>query len=157
MAAAFAGDGDVWLAGLPDACAAGGWTHIGFTAGADEAPKLPGDVYTVPTGNSARQGGVSLCPLGVGSLEPLSECEEYPDSFVGYAPGVVDHLVSPLGLGKSGRVYKSWVDIMRVERGRAARLARGAHNPKVGSSNLPPATTYYPLNFRGDSQGTLEH
>ncbi len=28
-----------------------------------------------------------------------------------------------------------------AERGRAARLARGAHNPKVGSSNLPPATT----------------
>ena len=26
------------------------------------------------------------------------------------------------------------------ERGGAARLARGAHNPKVGSSNLPPAT-----------------
>jgi hypothetical protein len=27
-----------------------------------------------------------------------------------------------------------------LERGGAARLARGAHNPKVGSSNLPPAT-----------------
>ena len=29
---------------------------------------------------------------------------------------------------------------MSLERGGAARLARGAHNPKVGSSNLPPAT-----------------
>jgi len=30
------------------------------------------------------------------------------------------------------------------KRGRAARLARGAHNPKVGSSNLPPATNVLP-------------
>ncbi len=39
-----------------------------------------------------------------------------------------------------GDVYKSIVGYVLVERGGAARLARGAHNPKVGSSNLPPAT-----------------
>ena len=34
-----------------------------------------------------------------------------------------------------------------MERGGAARLARGAHNPKVGSSNLPPATIILPPSF----------
>ena len=38
---------------------------------------------------------------------------------------------------------------MGGKRGRAARLARGAHNPKVGSSNLPPATTSHPLVSEG--------
>ena len=37
-------------------------------------------------------------------------------------------------------VYKRIDCLFGSERGRAARLARGAHNPKVGSSNLPPAT-----------------
>ena len=40
----------------------------------------------------------------------------------------------------SHRVYKRIDCLFGAERGRAARLARGAHNPKVGSSNLPPAT-----------------
>ena len=39
-----------------------------------------------------------------------------------------------------GEVYKSMEGYVLVERGGAARLARGAHNPEVGSSNLPPAT-----------------
>jgi hypothetical protein len=52
--------------------------------------------------------------------------------------GIVVGLFS-LGLG-AGRVYKIMVGVCVLERGRAARLARGAHNPKVGSSNLPPAT-----------------
>ena len=39
-----------------------------------------------------------------------------------------------------GEVYKSMEWYVLVERGGAARLARGAHNPEVGSSNLPPAT-----------------
>ncbi len=46
--------------------------------------------------------------------------------------------VSRLGWG--GEVYKSMEWYVLVERGGAARLARGAHNPEVGSSNLPPAT-----------------
>jgi len=40
----------------------------------------------------------------------------------------------------SHRVYKRIDCLFGSERGGAARLARGAHNPKVGSSNLPPAT-----------------
>ena len=39
-----------------------------------------------------------------------------------------------------GEVYKSMEGYGLLERGGAARLARGAHNPEVGSSNLPPAT-----------------
>lgn len=39
-----------------------------------------------------------------------------------------------------GEVYKRMEGYGLLERGGAARLARGAHNPKVGSSNLPPAT-----------------
>ncbi len=44
------------------------------------------------------------------------------------------------GFGWGGDVYKSMEWYVLVERGGAARLARGAHNPEVGSSNLPPAT-----------------
>ena len=44
------------------------------------------------------------------------------------------------GFGWGSDVYKSMVGYVLVERGGAARLARGAHNPEVGSSNLPPAT-----------------
>ena len=42
----------------------------------------------------------------------------------------------------SHRVYKRIDCLFGSERGGAARLARGAHNPKVGSSNLPPATNF---------------
>ena len=44
------------------------------------------------------------------------------------------------GFGWGGEVYKSMEWYVLLERGGAARLARGAHNPEVGSSNLPPAT-----------------
>jgi hypothetical protein len=44
----------------------------------------------------------------------------------------------------SHRVYKRIDCLFGSERGGAARLARGAHNPKVGSSNLPPATSCLP-------------
>ena len=52
--------------------------------------------------------------------------------------GILVAFLSVFGCG--GRVYKRMVVDRFLERGRAARLARGAHNPKVGSSNLPPAT-----------------
>ena len=107
--------------------------------------------------DAAGEGRVPLRPLRVLPLLTHGECEEYPDPLGGYSSRVVWHRISPLGLGESGRVYKSWVAIFGGKRGRAARLARGAHNPKVGSSNLPPATTSYPLNFRGNSQGTMEY
>ena len=97
-------------------------------------------MYAIPARDPTREGSVALRSLGVCPLEALGEGEEYLDSLVGYSSSVVGHLVSTLGLGESGRVYKSWVDIVAGKRGRAARLARGAHNPKVGSSNLPPAT-----------------
>ena len=140
MAAAQACDGDVWLACLPYACSARRRAHVGFAPGADAAPEFAWNMNAVPAGYLPGQGGVALRPLGVCSLEALGECEEYSYSFVGYSSGVVGHRVSTLGLGESGRVYKSWVAIFGGKRGRAARLARGAHNPKVGSSNLPPAT-----------------
>ncbi len=55
MATVEAGDGDVWLACLPDPSAAGGWPHVGFAARADAAAELPGDVYAVSAGYPACQ------------------------------------------------------------------------------------------------------
>ena len=49
----------------------------------------------------------------------------------------------------SHRVYKRIDCLFGTERGGAARLARGAHNPKVGSSNLPPATILLTGGFLG--------
>ena len=47
-----------------------------------------------------------------------------------------------LGFGRE-EFIRVWWCMVFWKRGRAARLARGAHNPEVGSSNLLPATFCY--------------
>ncbi len=139
MPAPEACDGDVWLALLPYPCSASCGSHVGLAAGAEEAPEVAGYVDPVPTRNAAGDLDVSLGSLGVLYLVALGEPEQYPDPLSRYPLRVIRHACRPRLVG-SGRVYKSWAGDTVAERGRAARLARGAHNPKVGSSNLPPAT-----------------
>ncbi len=140
MAAAQAGHGDVWLTVLPDPGAARRGRHVSLAPGADPMLQVGREVEPVPRGYAPGEVDVSLRPVGLGGVGGLGEAEEGPYP-LGRYPLLFARLGSPpLGLGESGRVYKSWVDILGGKRGRAARLARGAHNPKVGSSNLPPAT-----------------
>lgn len=60
------------------------------------------------------------------------------DALSRYFPGVSGcHAVYAFDFMVSGMFISLYHGISEEQRGRAARLARGAHNPKVGSSNLP--------------------
>ena len=109
---------------------------------ADEVSEFGGEMDSVTGGDPACEVDVPLSAFRVCYIGCFGEVEEDSDSFTGYPACVIGHSVAPLWFWGSGRVYKSWVDNVQGKRGRAARLARGAHNPKVGSSNLPPATKY---------------
>ena len=128
------------FASLSNPCSTCNRTHVEHASGTDEVLEVGWEVDSVPAREAAGEYNVSLRPLGVFQLLLLGEVKEYSYPLPGDPSRVVGHSFSLLGLGESGRVYKSWVDILGGKRGRAARLARGAHNPKVGSSNLPPAT-----------------
>ena len=143
MAALEAGGGDVGLAALAYAGSAGGpWDEVGLAVSADSSSEVPGEVGPGAHSDPAGEVDVSLGEVGVLGECLLSLLEEDADALLGYPCGPsVGHsgcLFPVFGCG--GRVYKRMVVDRFLERGRAARLARGAHNPKVGSSNLPPAT-----------------
>ena len=143
VAASEACGGDVGLPVLADAGATGGsGDEVGVAFAADLAAEVWGEVSAGALGDLAGEVDVALGTLGVAGVCGLCLLEEGVDPFQGDFGGLFGHFGLPLG-----RVWGLGIEFIRVwwlngvlERGRAARLARGAHNPKVGSSNLPPAT-----------------
>jgi hypothetical protein len=148
VAACVAGDGYVGFAALPDAGVAVDSLYEDCVAfSADASPYLRGEP--------------GACPLGYSFEEPCVASAEVWVCGVGLFGLVVEDvyaLVGDVSLAASAhfcvcvgshRVYKRIDCLFGSERGGAARLARGAHNPKVGSSNLPPATILETFVFWG--------
>ena len=136
-------DGEVWLPVWSRPRPARGWPEVALAAAAYAAPEIGGEVDAVAGGQSHGEADVAVGAFRVCSAGPLGLVEEDAYPLEGDSPRVTH---GPRLLGGEGEIYKSWVAIASAERGRAARLARGAHNPKVGSSNLPPATNDLPPN-----------
>ncbi len=137
--------GDVGLPALADAGAAGGAGYkVCVAFAADLAAEVGGQVGAGALGDLAGEVDVALGELGVPGVCGLCLLEEGADPFQGDLGVLFGHFGLPFG-----RVWGLGIEFIRVgwvfgllQRGRAARLARGAHNPKVGSSNLPPATIF---------------
>ena len=110
----------------------------GVAVSADASPYLRGEPGACPLGYSFEESCVASAELGVCGVDVFGLLVEYAYSLLGDV--VVAAAAHFCGCLVSQWVYKRIVSLFGRKRGRAARLARGAHNPKVGSSNLPPAT-----------------
>ena len=139
VAACVAGDGYVGLAALPHPGVAVDSLYEDCVAvSADASPYLRGDSGACPLGYAFEEPYVASAELGVFGVDVFGLLVEDAYSLLGdVVVACAAHFCVCL---VSQWVYKRIVGLFGTERGRAARLARGAHNPKVGSSNLPPAT-----------------
>ena len=139
VAACVAGDGYVGLAALPDpGVAVDSLYEDGVAVSADASPYLRGEPGACSLGYSFEEPGVASAEFGVVGVDLFGLPVEYAYALLGdFVVASSAHFCVCL---VSHRVYKHIVCLFGRKRGGAARLARGAHNPKVGSSNLPPAT-----------------
>ena len=139
VAACVAGNGYVGFAALPDpGVAVDALYEDCVTVSADASPYLRGDSGAGPLGYAFEEPRVASAELGVGGVDVFGLIVEDAYALLGdVSLAASAHFCVCL---VSHRVYKHIVCLFGRKRGGAARLARGAHNPKVGSSNLPPAT-----------------
>ena len=130
------------LAALPDAgVTVDAGDEDGAAASAYASPDVGWELGACALGDAAEEPDVSAALGGVGAVRLFGLVEEYLYALLRDASGVcAGHFICGLG---GWKVYKTIGLLIWSERGGAARLARGAHNPKVGSSNLPPATTCF--------------
>ena len=119
------------------------WNENGVAFSTNLSSDMPWQVSAGTLRYTHYKVGVPPAELRILLISLPSEPMKNIDPFQRYLSCVRRH--SDHSLGDTGRFIRLVQGISVEQRGGAARLARGAHNPKVDSSNLSPATFSFSL------------